>query len=57
MDGLGPRLWTLWAGLKSPHARAARPDRAVGLVRVVGLGLGRTNIFFLLKIYLFILNK
>ena len=45
MDGLGPRLWTLWIGLKIPNAR--RSDWA--WVRVVG----RTTILFLLKIYLF----
>ena len=43
MDGLGPRLWTLWAGLKSPHARArvACLDRAVA----VGLGLVRVRVW------------
>ena len=36
MDGFGPRLWTLWVGLKIPRARDVFTGRRIGLSTRIG---------------------
>ena len=62
MGGFGPRLWTIWTGLKNSHprARVACSDwaRAMGLGLALGAGWGLDYYFFFYKkfIYVFLIN-
>ena len=60
MDGLGPKLWTIWTRLKNPHVH---PDRVVaaglglGAGMGFGAGVGLLNSFYRKFIYVFLINK
>ena len=55
MDGLEPKLWTLWIGLKIPHSHARHlPGQGRG--RGLGLGAGCGSdyyIFFIENLFVY----